>query len=132
LLLVQHIEIDPAVYATDIPLVVSERCRDPGPCTDGTTPEPAKLVVLWQSLRWLIAAYPEAEAFSQRQIADRAGIDQKSVHKWLRKLNDLELIARAGTRYFPRLTGAGKTGGGTAKEQPVYTIPLRRGGAFRG
>ncbi|NNJ10609.1 hypothetical protein EKD04_009735 [Chloroflexales bacterium ZM16-3] len=128
--------IEGEVYRTAIPLIVAERCRNPGRydsvvLADGTIklgarPEPPALLATWYSLRWLMLAFPEQSGFNQRQIAAIGGMDQKSVHPRLRKLLDLGLIVEAGRRVFDHLVGAGKTGGGKPKSQPIYTIPLRQ------
>lgn len=119
-LLVQKIKRDPAVYRTDVPLIVHERCRTPGPCHDGTTPEPPKLLALWLALRWLIAAFPERRGFNQLQVSKRAGIDQKSVQKWARKLVELGLFVEVGQIEFKHLKGKNDL----PKVQRIYSIPL--------
>jgi hypothetical protein len=118
--LTHRITVDPAVYRTDIPLVVAERCRDPGLAEDGSKLDFKTLILVWYGLRWLIAAFPERRGFGQRVIAEVAGVDQKYVHKYLRAHYRMGNVVEAGRERYRHLTG----GDGRPKEQPVYRIPL--------
>lgn len=118
--LVRTIKVDPAVYRTDIPLIVVERCRDPGPGEDGGKLDFKTLLAVWYGLRWLMAAFPHRRGFGQRVISEVAGVDQKYIHKYLRAHRRLETVAEVGRERYEHLTGSD----GRPKEQPVYSIPL--------
>lgn len=95
--------IDPAVWRTEIPLIVAERCNSP------------HLLAVWFALRWLMAAFPQSRGFGTRIIAQRARVSHKYVTGWVAELIEHGLVEVIGEEPMRNLA-----------PRPIYTIPLHR------
>lgn len=87
-------KIDSAVWRPEVPLIVIEKCLADPYTASGRKLDPAKLIVTWLAVRWLMAAAP-GRHHPTRQIAERVGAHMTSVTDWLEALIRLGLLIKA-------------------------------------